>query len=132
MLSKRNAAIITAYTGRVIGDFNLARDYMDELMEVNPSVDPFGNPESVREASKEDFINIKVDSNDPEAMTEREAAVITAFTGIAIGDFGVAHLYIEEILERPVWTHELGTQLVWSQIKEKSKPDFIALHESVI
>jgi|SRR5882757_1431747 len=131
MLSKRSAAIITAYTGFSIGDFGDARDYMEELMEKDPKLNPFAMDDSMKDASRADFLAIKVDDNDPEAMTEREAAIITAFTGIAMGNFGVAQGYFEEVLGHPVWTHELAQKHVWMEIKEKARPDFIALHESI-
>lgn len=34
------------------------------------------------------------------------------------------HKYIEKLLGRPVWTHELASEALWSEIKEKAKPDF--------
>lgn len=34
------------------------------------------------------------------------------------------HRYIEKLLGRPVWTHELASEALWSEIKEKAKPDF--------
>jgi len=39
-------------------------------------------------------------------MTKREAAIVSAYTGILIGSFSDLHQYIEEIMKRPVWTHE--------------------------
>lgn len=132
MINRRTAAIISAYTGKVLGNFGNTRDYIEDLMDKDPNVNPFAADDSVKNAAKQDFISIKVDDNDPEAMTEREAAIITAFTGIALGDFGVAHLYIEEILGHPIWTHQLASEKAWEDIKEKSRPDFIALHESIV
>lgn len=63
-------------------------------------------------------------------MTDREKAIITAYTGITMltGEkFSIFHKYIEDLLGRPVWTHELATKAVWNEIKEKSKPDFLKL-----
>jgi hypothetical protein len=60
-------------------------------------------------------------------ITKREAAVISAYTGILLGPFDELHKYIEEIMERPVWTHELASKNVWEEIKLKSKPEFLAL-----
>lgn len=132
MLNRKTAAIISAYTGVLIGDFGDMRDYIEDLMEKDPTIDPFAMDGSVSAAAKDDFIAIKVDDNDPEAMTEREAAIITAFTGYALGDFGNAHLYMEEVMGRGVWTHELASKNVWEDIKDKVRPDFIALHESIV
>ena len=63
-------------------------------------------------------------------MTDREKAIITAYTGITMltGDkFSIFHKYIEDILGRSVWTHELADHDVWEEIKEKSKSDFLEL-----
>lgn len=61
-------------------------------------------------------------------MTDREKAIVMAYTGVAMltGDkFQIFHKYIEEIMGRPIWTHEMA-QLA-DEIKEKSKADFMAL-----
>ena len=63
-------------------------------------------------------------------MTDREKAIVMAYTGVTMlsGEkFQIFHEYIEKILGRPVWTHELGNELVWNEIKEKSKDDFIEI-----
>lgn len=60
-------------------------------------------------------------------MTNRERVVISAYTGVLMCKFEDLHEYIETLLERPVWTHELADKDVWNQVKEKSKPDFLAL-----
>jgi len=61
-------------------------------------------------------------------MTDREKAIVMAYTGTCMlkGDkFQIFHKYIEDIMGRPVWTHELGS--LADMIKEKSKADFISL-----
>lgn len=63
-------------------------------------------------------------------MTDKEKAIVSAYTGVAMltGDkFSIFHKYIEDILQRPVFTHELANLQVWEEIKEKSKADFIKL-----
>ena len=63
-------------------------------------------------------------------MTDREKAIVSAYTGIAMltGEkFSIFHKYVEDILGRSVWTHELADRAVWEEIKEKSKADFLAL-----
>ena len=63
-------------------------------------------------------------------MTDREKAIVMAHTGITMltGEkFQIFHEYIEKILGRPVWTHELADELVWNEIKKKSKDDFIEI-----
>jgi len=65
-------------------------------------------------------------------MTKQEGAIITAYTGILIGSFEAFHKYAEDIMERPVFTHELGNKEIFDEIKSKSKNDFIALNEDII
>lgn len=60
-------------------------------------------------------------------VTKREAAIVAAYTGVLIGEFGEMHGYIEGVMGRPVWTHELGSKEVMSEIREKSKADFVAI-----
>ena len=57
-----------------------------------------------------------------------------AYTGTTLltgEDFSIFHKYIENKLKRPVWTHELGFDVVFEQIKEASKEDFINLCKSL-
>jgi hypothetical protein len=60
-------------------------------------------------------------------MNRREAAIVAAYTGIAIGDFADTHAYIEEKLGRPVWTHEMVDPAIWEEIKAAAEADFVAL-----
>ena len=63
-------------------------------------------------------------------MTDREKAIVTAYTGVAMltGEkFSIFHKYIEDIMGRPIWTHELANPDVWDEIKEKSRDDFLRL-----
>jgi hypothetical protein len=60
-------------------------------------------------------------------VTKREAAIVSAYTGFLLGNFGDMHEYIEEIMERPVFTHEMGSGVVADQIQAKAKPDFLKL-----
>ena len=60
-------------------------------------------------------------------MTKRECAIVSAYTGILCGDFNEFHKYIEELLGRPVWTHELANKDLWAKIKKLSKEDFCKL-----
>ena len=63
-------------------------------------------------------------------MTDREKAIVMAHTGICMlaGEkFGVFHAYIEDIMGRPVYTHELAIQSISDEIKEKSRDDFMKL-----
>lgn len=61
-------------------------------------------------------------------MTDREKAIVMAYTGVAMltGDkLSVFYKYAEEILGRPVFTHEFATCA--EEIREKAKPDFLRL-----
>jgi hypothetical protein len=60
-------------------------------------------------------------------MTRQEAAIVSAYTGILIGRFSDLHRYIETLLDRPVFTHELADDSLFDKIKAKAKKDFISL-----
>lgn len=60
-------------------------------------------------------------------MTKKEKAIVTAYTGFLIGEFDDFHNYAEELMGRPVFTHEFGTGKTRDTIKEKAKKDFIEL-----
>ena len=66
-------------------------------------------------------------------MTDREKAIVTAYTGITMLEgekFSIFHKYIEDICGRPIWTHELADGGVWREIKEKSTDDFLRVCRS--
>lgn len=59
-------------------------------------------------------------------MTDREKAVVMAYTGVAMltGEkLNVFYEYLKELYGRPVYTHELARL----DIQKKSHDDFIAL-----
>lgn len=56
-------------------------------------------------------------------MTKREAVIVSAYTGVLIGDFNETHRYIEEIMGRQVFTHELP--YISDEITKRSKNDFM-------
>lgn len=58
-------------------------------------------------------------------ITRAQAAIIGAYTGILCGPFEDMHEYIEQIMERPVFTHELANKELCEEIKERSKQDFL-------
>lgn len=60
-------------------------------------------------------------------LTRRQAAIIGAYTAFLCGPFVDVHRYIEEVIGRPVWTHELADRGMWEEIREAAKEDFIAL-----
>ena len=59
-------------------------------------------------------------------MTDREKAIVTAYTGINMLEgekFDEFYKYLNELYGRPVYTHEI----LFLDIREKSKKDFITL-----
>lgn len=60
-------------------------------------------------------------------MTKHEAAIVSAYTGYLIGSFSDMHEYVEKVMGRPVWTHEMGSVAFAAQLREKSKPDFVSI-----
>lgn len=63
-------------------------------------------------------------------MTKQECAIIMAYTGTCMltGDeFSIFHEYIEKLMNRPIWTHELAYKEIWEEIKKKSEDDFMNL-----
>lgn len=63
-------------------------------------------------------------------MTKHECAIVMAHAGICMltgDDFGIYHEYIEKIMGRPVWTHELAIPEVVEEITQKSLNDFLDL-----
>ena len=63
-------------------------------------------------------------------MKDREKAIVMAYTGICMltGDkFQIFHKYVEDIMGRPIMTHEIG--FLEGAIKKKAEADFMALCE---
>ena len=58
-------------------------------------------------------------------MTKNEAAIVMAFTGKMLGNFDDFHAYAENLLNKPIFTHELPEYA--SKIKSLAKADFINL-----
>lgn len=61
-------------------------------------------------------------------MTDREKAIVMAYTGTCMltkNKFQIFHKYVEDIMGRPIMTHEMA--FLAAAIKEKSKADFLAL-----
>lgn len=68
-------------------------------------------------------------------MTKEECAVVEAYTGTVMltgNDRDIFNKYLEKILGRPVWTHELADKAVQKEIKDKSYNDFIKLCREAI
>lgn len=51
-------------------------------------------------------------------MTRKEAIAISAYTGFCFAPFDDVHQFIEEILGRPVLTHELVRNDIWDDVRK--------------
>jgi hypothetical protein len=60
-------------------------------------------------------------------MTKREAIVLTAYTGILLCNLEDYYEYVEKLLGRPVFTHELADKKTVDEIKEGSKEEAEAI-----
>ncbi len=60
-------------------------------------------------------------------LTKEQCAIMSAFTGVLCGEFSAFHEYCERIMDRPIFTHEFASKTLAAEIKEKSKPDFLAI-----
>ena len=60
-------------------------------------------------------------------MTKQEKIIVSAYTGVLMCDFDDMHKYIEEKMQRPVFTHELADEKFFDELKARIKSDFIAL-----
>lgn len=60
-------------------------------------------------------------------LTKEQAAIIGAYTGFLCGEFSDLHKKIEEIMGRPVWTHEMGSEKFTEELREKTKPLFFSI-----
>ncbi len=61
------------------------------------------------------------------ALTKREAAIISAYTGYLMCNFGDMAEYVEEKMGRGVWSHEYASESFSEQLRELVKPDFLAI-----
>ena len=63
-------------------------------------------------------------------MTDREKAIVSAYTGYAMltrNKLEIFYTYIEELLGYMPCTHELADEKLWERIHDLSKDDFIKL-----
>lgn len=101
-------------------------------MEPNSALSGGNQPQPVAAASFEHGAEVR--GNRPamtEKLTEKQACIISAYTGVLCCHFAPLHRFIEETLGRPVWTHELADEAVQNEIKEKTRDQFLALIPSM-
>jgi hypothetical protein len=60
-------------------------------------------------------------------LTKRQSAIIGAYTGVTAGPFSAIHEYAEEVLGRPIWTHEFASRQVMEELKSASFDDFMSI-----
>lgn len=60
-------------------------------------------------------------------LTKEQAALIGLFTGITCGPFSDIHRLAEQVLGRPIWTHQFANPELWDELKTKVKEDFISI-----
>ena len=64
-------------------------------------------------------------------MTKNEAVLISAYTKTLLTkDFSDVHKFCEDLLGRPIFTHEFAFDDVWKEIKEKCYPLVLAMIEN--
>lgn len=65
-----------------------------------------------------------------ERLTKRQAAIIGAYTGITAGPFSDVHELAEELLGRPIFTHQFADPAVAEELKAAAKPLYLEIcHE---
>jgi hypothetical protein len=60
-------------------------------------------------------------------ISRREAAIITAYTGITLGDFDAFFEYASEKTGRSFGSGEMASKMWWERLHELSRTDFLAL-----
>lgn len=65
------------------------------------------------------------------AITKKDLAVLSAYTGYMFGEFQNFHGYAEEIVGHSIFTHQFGDKEMSKKLHELSKEDFLKLHEKL-
>lgn len=64
-------------------------------------------------------------------MTKKEAVLVSAYTGFLLTkDFSDVCEFCQELLGRPIWTHEYADEKVQKEIQEKCKPLILEMIEN--
>lgn len=65
-------------------------------------------------------------------MTKKESLIISAYTGFMVcKNFSDMHEFIEQVMERPVFTHEMGSEQFLKEVQERLKPQLIELIKNI-
>lgn len=60
-------------------------------------------------------------------LTKEQAAIIGLYTGYTCGPFADVHELAEEVLNRPILTHEFGSAQLHEKLQEKIKDRFMEI-----
>ena len=60
-------------------------------------------------------------------MTKREKLIVSVYTGVLMCDFSEVHTYIEELLGRPAFTHELANPELISRLRDEVREEFMKI-----
>jgi hypothetical protein len=60
-------------------------------------------------------------------LTREQAAILTVFTGVCCGPMDDAQALMKELIGREIETKDLADRKLWSIIREKVRPKFMAL-----
>jgi hypothetical protein len=63
----------------------------------------------------------------PRRLTKEQAAVVGVFTGIACGPFRDVHALAEKLMGGPIFTHQFADERLWKELKERVRPQFLAV-----
>lgn len=64
-------------------------------------------------------------------FTNREGAIVSAFTGFLMGAWSEYHSYVEELFGRPVTPAEICDPDFRKELREKARPDYTAICDTL-
>lgn len=60
-------------------------------------------------------------------MTLDEKIIVSAYTGYLMCDFSLVHAYIEKVMGRPTWTHEMADKAFDEELCRRIKTEFLKI-----
>lgn len=60
-------------------------------------------------------------------LTLEQAVVVSAYTGFLCCPFSELHKYINRLMGRPVYTHEMGESEIAARIRDLARADFLKI-----
>lgn len=64
-------------------------------------------------------------------ITNRDLAVMSAYTGYMFSSFNDLHEYAEEVMGQPIFSHEFANEEFMKQLHEKSNQEFLEIIEKL-